>query len=189
MVFEGKDENPHLLRSRGPGLAAIGLDRPGSWAWTQRHHKKTPFKSPTSINLNLFWGMDRCTFNRAHQEWSCQFKTDSLNWNALHLDWITSHHVTLLGGPSQEIHVHRRVRVLILIQPALWTLFDDTITISECGPIHLNRRGEMVKGMVCNRINNINNHDSSCYYLWPCQTKPWLVTKNKVFKSSIATSC
>ena len=161
MVFEGKDENPHLLRSRGPGLAAIGLDRPGSWAWTQRHQKKTPFKSPTSINLNLFWGMS------LYLEQGTSAMKLSIQYGFTKLECITPwlDHVTLSHFSSdlpRRSTVHRRVRVLILIQPALWTLIDDTRTVSECGPIHLNRRGEMVKGMVYNRINNINNHDSSC---------------------------
>ena len=129
---------------------------PGSWAWTQKwHQKKDPLQKPNFHQSESFLG------GWTVVPWRGHISNEVVNsiWNALHLDWIT---VTLLGGPSQEIHVHRRVRVLILIQPALWTLFDDTITISECGPIHLNRRGEMVKGMVCNQINNINNHDSSC---------------------------
>lgn len=116
MVFEGKDENPHLLRSRGPGLAAIGLDRPGSWAWTQKWHQKKDLlqKAQLPSIWIFFGGMDRCTLKRAHQQWSCQFNMDPLNWNALHLDWITSHcHTsrrTFPGDPrppkSQSPHPH-----------------------------------------------------------------------------------
>ena len=114
MVFEGKDENPHLLRSRGPGLAAIGLDRPGSWAWTQRHQKKTPFKSPTSINLNLFWGMSLyLEQGTSGMKLSVQNGFTKLECITPWLDHITSRHTSRRTFPrdprppkSQSPHPH-----------------------------------------------------------------------------------